>query len=475
MFVGREHEMELLSGLWRKAGPSLVICRGRRRIGKSTLIQQFARTAERFLDLQGLAPEKTDNAAQMRAVIRQLADQANVPMVNCDDWQQVFGLMDMAIREGEKTVLLLDEISWMAAHDAHFAAKLKVAWDTKFRRHQRLVVVLCGSVTSWIDNHILNNTGFVGRVSLDLLPQELPLHHCAAFWRRKRERVSSMEKLKVLSVTGGVPKYLEEIRPDLSAEENIRRMCFLPEGLLFHEFSHIFGSIFDRRAPTYKTIVGALVDGALSLSEIGERIGWARSGTLSRYLDDLMQSGFLAREHGYSPRTTRQLKATRFRLKDNYLRFYLKFVEPMRERIASGLLVRTPLDSFLNWDTIIGLQFENLVLNNLPALLDRMGIAAASVLAASPYWQRPTRQHGGCQIDLLIQTRYARYPCEIRFRKLIDRSVIDEMQRKLSNLTLPAMASVRPVLIYEGELSGSVRDEDFFDHVIAFSRLLTAP
>ena len=107
--------------------------------------------------------------------------------------------------------MLLDQISWMAIGDPDFAGHFNTAWDNLFSRHPRLIVVLCGSVSSWIQKNIRNSTGFVGRCSWQFRLQPLPLSACNEFWKGKT--VNAAEKLKVLCVTGGVPRYLEEIDP----------------------------------------------------------------------------------------------------------------------------------------------------------------------------------------------------------------------------------------------------------------------
>ena len=117
------------------------------------------------------------------------------------------------------------------------------------------MLIICGSVSSWIEKNILSNTGFLGRISIDLVLEELPLIDCLKFWRKTKERLSPYEFFKVLSVTGGVPKYLEEILPEQSAETNIQRLCFKPQGLLFREFEQIFSDLFSRRSALYKKII----------------------------------------------------------------------------------------------------------------------------------------------------------------------------------------------------------------------------
>ena len=227
MFVGRENDLKLLKGLFDLKKAAIAVCSGRRRIGKSTLIQQFGKQAKTFLEFQGLPlREGITKKDQLNAFSEQLAKQTSLPGLNLESWYQAFSLLNNVIKN-EKTVILLDEISWIATGDKNFAGQLKISWDTEFKHHSRLILVLCGSVSSWIDKNILNNAGFVGRISLKLSPEELSLFHCNMFWGKKAGRIEAKEKLKMLAVTGGVPRYLEEINPNLPAEETDRSVCLL--------------------------------------------------------------------------------------------------------------------------------------------------------------------------------------------------------------------------------------------------------
>ena len=107
--------------------------------------------------------------------------------------------LDKAISWDDWTVVLLDEVSWMGRYDPDFPARLKSAWDMMLKHHDRLVVVICGSVSTWIKKNILENTGFAGRFSRDLVVRELPLSQCKAFWGDAAERLSPSEIIDVLS------------------------------------------------------------------------------------------------------------------------------------------------------------------------------------------------------------------------------------------------------------------------------------
>ena len=190
MFIGRERELALLNGLWNKSTASFVVCRGRRRIGKSTLIEKFGGQAERFLEFQGLPPiDSANKKVQMAGFIEQLCAQTAIPHFQASTWEQIFAFLALALNKAERTVILLDEISWMAAGEKNFPGWLKIAWDTKFKQFPNLILIVCGSVTSWIDENILNSTGFMGRVSLELMPLELSLYHCNQFWKEKIDRI----------------------------------------------------------------------------------------------------------------------------------------------------------------------------------------------------------------------------------------------------------------------------------------------
>jgi len=165
-------------------------------------------------------------------------------------------------------------------------------------------------------------------------------------------------------------------------------------------------------------------------------------------------------------------KLSKYRLRDNYLRFYLKYINDKKELIEKGLYQNVSLNNFDDWRSTLGLQFENLVLNNLPMIQQMLNISPESLLSASPYFQNPTKRQSGCQIDLLIQTKFTYYLIEIKFRFHIGKQVIDEVLQKMKALKIPKSATIRPILIYEGELSSQVINKNFFSRIIRFEDFL---
>lgn len=477
-FIGRREYLEDLESLWRKATSSLVACRGRRRIGKSTLIREFARrTAGDYIEIEGLPPDsQMTNQRQLDHFVEVLAAQTAASKEPVSNWVEAFQRLDGQIDDERRTVVLLDEVSWMGGYDLNYPGALRTAWERFFHRHQRLVVAVCGSVSTWIRENILDNTGFTGRFSRDYVLPELTLRECAEFWRCAKDRVMPREILDVLSVTGGVPRYLEEVDPGLSAEENIRRMCFSTSGELYKDFDAIFSPLFGTETELKRRILAALSDAPLSGAELAVRFGLKRSGRMSAVLRELKEGGFISDDPGLNPATGAGSRVGKYRLKDNYTRFYLKYVMPRKAQIEAGSFRFASLGTLPEWNAVMGLQFENLIVNNAMSLLPFLHLGNSIVESAAPY--RNARRgasgdKGGCQVDLLIQTPMTAYVVEIKRKREIDESIISEMQQRLSRLPLRKGMSPRPVLVYDGELAPSVEGSGYFDAIIPAAKLLS--
>jgi uncharacterized protein len=319
-FYGRKRELALLRERIDMPIATLVVIKGRRRIGKSRLAEEFSKSY-RSISIEGLPPDGDGVTAQSQRThfAKSLKMAAGIRGLKTDDWDDLFWHLAEMTKKG-RVVVFLDEINWMGSKDPTFLGKLKTVWDQFLKKNTKLILILCGSMSGWIEENILSSTGFLGRVSLVLTLEELPLPECNLFWLG--ERVSPYEKFKVLSITGGVPRYLEEINPKLRAEEIVQRLCFRREGLLFREFDRIISDLFSRRANQYKNIVLRLSDGDADFQQICEAVKMEKGGLITKYLTDLEETGYIQRCHTWSLINGKQSKLSRYRLKDNYIRFY---------------------------------------------------------------------------------------------------------------------------------------------------------
>ena len=149
-FFGRKEYLDKLDALWRKRTSSLVVVSGRRRIGKSTLVEEFARRSGcTFIEIAGLPPEKKmTNARQLENFCERLAHATGLPEPKADCWAKAFDALASAVRSSERTIGFLDEISWMGKYDPAFAGFLKNAWDMQLSKKSRLILVVAGSVSA---------------------------------------------------------------------------------------------------------------------------------------------------------------------------------------------------------------------------------------------------------------------------------------------------------------------------------------
>lgn len=470
MFIGRKKELETLKNLMNKKTSSLVVIRGRRRIGKSRLAQEFAKNFPKAYFFEGLAPVKGITSKNQKEEFINQMKQQKIPRVDGQDWTDLF--WDLAKHcETGRTLIVFDEISWMGFKDTLFLGKLKIAWDRHFKQNNQLIMILSGSNSTWIEENILSSTGFFGRISKKLKLKELPLPDCNEFWGNKKNNISAYEKFKVLSVIGGVPLYLEEIQPKLTAEDNIRNLCFENHGLLFNDFEEIFSTLFYHHTKDYHDLAKALVNGPATLIQIIKRLKRSKSGDFGKYLKDMSNSGFITRDYTWNFKDGKPTKKISvYRLSDNYLRFYLKYIEPNKNKIEQDQTAKLPL----SWLSILGLQFENLVLNNRLQLYELLRILPEEIVVSGPFLQPQTKKQKKCQVDLIIQTKFNNlYICEIKFeRGPIKKTVIKEVQEKVKRLKIPKGFSLRTVLMHVNGVEDSIIDSDYFSKIIDFGQFL---
>jgi len=473
MFIGREKELQRLKELKSKKVASFVVVCGRRRVGKTRLINEFSKSFDKFYSFTGLAPDKkTTNQDQLDEFSRQMTREFHTYTANFTDWSDAFFALSNQVQSGS-ILLLFDEISWIGSEDHTFLPKIKNLWDLYLKKNDKLIFIICGSVSSWIEKNIMQSTGFVGRISFTITLNELPLHVCRKFWPKN---ISAYEIFKVLAVTGGVPKYLEEINPKKNAEDNIRRLCFTQGGLLVEEFEQIFSNTFLRNSEAYIEILNTLENGAKTAQKIVVSINELHKGRIYEYLEELSLAGFVTRDYTWDLKTGRDVKLSNFRLSDNYIRFYIKYTAKNLNKISRGLYAQKSLTSLAEWDCMMGLQFENLVINNRHTLQKALDILPEEILNANPYFQNKTSKQAGCQIDYMFQTKHnCLYVCEIKYSKHpISIEVINEVQKKISALRLPKGTSCRAVLIHVNGVTKNLIEEDYFATIIDFSEMLNS-
>ncbi|MEI6790327.1 MAG: hypothetical protein WCK42_04000, partial [Myxococcaceae bacterium] len=207
--------------------------------------------------------------------------------------------------------------------------------------------------------------------------------------------------------------------------------------------------------------------------EISKELGVEHSGRIFQYIEELQLAGFVQRQWSWHLNTGLDSRLSRYRLSDNYLRFYLKYIEKYKTKIDRRSFDFKSLSALPGWESMMALQFENLVLNNRGFIWKTLGIKPEEILSENPFFQHQTKAQKGCQIDYLIQTRFGSlYICEIKFSKNpVSPSIIEQVQQKIDRIKKPKGLSCRPVLIHVGGVHSDVEDSGFFSEIIDFGEI----
>ncbi|MBM3610950.1 MAG: ATPase [Alphaproteobacteria bacterium] len=470
-FVGRKKELAQIKALDNTPFPKLVVIKGRRRIGKSQLVEEASK-GKIFLNFTGLPPiEDLSDQDQRDSFAQQVSQYFHIPPFSFNDWSDGFAHVTKYLTQ-KPTVLLLDEISWMGSKDPTFVPKLKVWWDVTLKKYPNLILVFCGSVSTWIEKNIIRSTAFFGRISLQIDLEDLSLKESFELLKKLGVKASTYDIFKILSITGGVPWYLVQINPQETIDSNIKRLCFKKNGLLVHEFDRIFNDLFGRSADIYRKIVGSLASGMKTRQEIMGDLNYPDGGYMTNHLEALEISGFITKHYHWSLKTKKMGRNSLYRLSDNYLRFYLSYINPNLPKITQNSF--EDLAKLPGWEAMMGYQVENLLLKNRNLILKELGIPPEDIVADNPYHQTPRIDQRGCQIDYLIQTQANNlYVCEFKFRrKELTTEIIDQMKDKINRFYKPKGYGIAPVLLHLGDVSNALYESRYFYRIIDIEKFL---
>jgi len=469
MFIGRTHELQLLKDKYNTGKSELVVLYGRRRIGKSSLVEKFAEGKDFFFKFEGIEGENTKNQiASFVKIMGKYIDDSFLGKIDFDSWHTVFDyltekLVDKKKRK-QKLVLFLDEVQWMAVRRGSLIGTIKYFWDNYWKK-MNVMLILCGSIASFMVSRIIHSKALYGRITLEILLKGLLPDEAAKFFENKR---SKEEILRYLLVLGGVPRYLEEINLNRSFNQNVNTLCFSKNGLMVDEINKIFYSQF-KEAETYLKIVSVLKSSLLTFKEISEKTGMPSGGNLKKALDLLINAElvdfYISMDKGWNT------KFKKYRLGDEFLVFYFKYIEPNTRLIRAGgqtrLFEKVSADSLDVW---LGFAFERFCLKHSGYLAGLMGFRD-EMLLASPYFKR---EEPGFQADLVYKrTDRVIVICEIKHsNERISTKIIPEMEKKCDAIKIPRGYTLERALISLCGPDEALRNSCYFNHYVTVEDII---
>ena len=428
--VGRMTEQDVLEESRQSDEPELVAVYGRRRVGKTFLIRQFFGSSIVF-ELVGT--HDVDLRQQLRGFGSALATAsgAPAPLAPPADWREAFDQLASWLeprlrRARAKQVVFLDEVPWLASRRSGFLSAFEHFWNGWASRQPRLIVVICGSAASWmIRKIVLQRGGLHNRVTRSIRLTPFTLKETEAYLKSRGAQFDRYSILELYMAFGGIPHYLRQIRPTESATQNIDRVCFAQDGLLRHEFEHLYVSLFEK-AERHEQVVRLLATkrSGLTRQEIVGGTSLGSGGGMTKVLAELVESGFVARV----PHLGRPVKDASYRLVDEYSLFYLTWIE----RQAAGAWAKKR--GRPKWYAWAGLAFESLCLGHVRGIKRALGIEGVDTTEAGWYHRPVDDEDEGAQIDLVIdRADRTTNLCEMKFVEddyVIDARYARDLERK---------------------------------------------
>lgn len=421
--VGRKFEIAELERVFNSGRSEFIVVYGRRRIGKTFLIEQFYGTKDCcFFHATGIknAPMKVQLKEFSKHIGNAFFGGADIaPQAS---WSDAFQELSKAIALADKSkniVLFLDELPWLCTPKSNLIQALEYYWNRYWKEDKRVKLVICGSSASWMIRKIINSKGGLhNRCSLRLLLKPLRLAETKEFLRvASNITLNNRQVTELYMITGGVPYYLSFAKKGMSAAQIVDGLCFQGSGILHDEFDKLFESLFDN-AESYKSIIRSIAKKreGCSASYIAKELGLStKNGSLARFLQELEDAAFIK---SFVPLgNKRQMKF--YRVIDEYCYFYLRWIEPAKKKMLVDLggnaywqsCLKTP--EFYSWR---GYTFESLCYKHLTEIIKALDLNNLEAIGAWKYIPRKDQEGVGAQIDLIFDRRDGVVTiCEIKY------------------------------------------------------------
>lgn len=465
--IGRASEKQKLQSALDSNSTELIAIYGRRRVGKTFLIRQFLRPNITF-ELTGLHHEPKNR--QLENFTNALKEFSDRPIAfRPTSWLEAFeSLKDhvqaQAQRRHSKQVLFFDELPWLATPRSGFLAAFEAFWNTFISRRNDVVLVICGSAASWMIRKVIGSKGglhnrITGRIRLD----PFTLHETKQYLQHNKIGLDDFQIAQLYMAIGGIPHYLSLAKRGQSTAQIIDQLCFQKDGLLTDEFQHLYAALFDNHE-MHEAIVRALGKAGKSLTrnELLKQAELPSGGSVTRTLDELIQSGFV---HENPPRD-HQVKQTVYRLADEYSLFYLNWIESNRTSGNDVWLRKAASRRYAVWS---GYAFESLCLKHLPQIKQALGISAVATTESSWRFQSRSPSEAGAQIDLVIdRDDHCTNLCEMKFSQhpfVIDKRYASELARK--EQVFREQTQTRNVIFLTMVTSFGVKSNDYAQQYVA--------
>lgn len=316
-FIGREEELKILEREYNRSS-SFVVIYGRRRVGKTTLIKQFIKDKKAVYFFAGLEPDR-QNINKFASKIMEFTSQNYLSEVRFDSWQSIFKVFANH-NSNEKKILVIDEFQYLVQSNLAFTSIFQEVWD-EILKDNNIMVILCGSHISMMTTAVLNHSSpLYGRRTAQIRLNPLRFMEFTKAFKVK----SFDDMVKIFSVTGGVPKYMEFFCNDYSFENNVVENVLNKSGFLYEEPMFLLEKEV-REPVNYFSILKVIAMGNHKLSEIATVLE-QRTNNLSPYLETLSNLFLLEKRLPITEKIPEKSRKGLYYISDNFIELWFKFV-----------------------------------------------------------------------------------------------------------------------------------------------------
>ena len=450
--TGRTKETKELNDLYDSGKAELVAIYGRRRVGKTFLVNElFAdRMTFRHAGLSPADDEAMSSKKQLNHFYHSLLLHGMKKSRCPADWLEAFFMLEkllMEMDDGSRQLVFFDELPWLDTPKSGFMTAFEGFWNTWGCCRKNLMVVVCGSASSWVLDKLVNNHGgLYGRVTYEIKLSPFTLKECEEYFLSRNVILSRYDVVQCAMCLGGIPYYLGYVKGTLSLEQNIDGLFFGTDAKLKGEYDRLFASVFSNPEQMKEIIEFVSKKNAgFYRNEIAEGLKKSEGGLLTKNLGALIESGFVEKYYPFGEGR----KMARYRLADPFCIFYIHFVKNS-ERLSQAFWKsggRSPAIS--SWR---GFAFENICFGHIKQIKDALGITGVYTTQSS--WSiKGDGESRGMQVDMIIdRDDNIVNLCEIKFYGdsfTVDKGYYMTMMERRTALEglVPRKKAVRNVLI----------------------------
>lgn len=398
MIIGREKERRELLGLLEKEVSQFCAVYGRRRVGKTYLIRE---TFNYQFCFQHTGIAKGTLRQQLTAFRNSLVA-AGMKCTIPKTWIEAFELLKQLIHHAPagKKIIFIDELPWMDTPKGNLIGALENFWNgwATARREKDIVLIVCGSATSWISKKLLKDKGGLrGRLTSRIKLVPFTLYECKQFAKSANLALGKKDVLELYMTLGGIPYYWSFLKKGLSVAQNIDQLFFTETAQLRDEFEALYATLF-KRPENYLRVIECMSRGrklGMTREEILNESKLSDGGTFSTILEELEECGFIRR---FASATTAEANAM-YQLVDNYTLFYYYCI---KKNAFSDENYWTNTFTSTSHNAWRGHAFERVCLQHIPQIKAALGISGVQTNVCS-WFTRGTDKQPGAQIDLAMQ------------------------------------------------------------------------